>query len=65
MTMTLMLPRARLSAIADPCLGVLVSPGGNIVYWNDTRSRLDMRGGTRVKLALVEEGRPIYFAKRS
>ena len=54
MTMTLMLAKARLSGIADPCLGVLVSPGGNIVYWNDTRSRFDMRGGTRVKLALVE-----------
>jgi hypothetical protein len=54
MTVTISVPNARLFGIEYPCVGVLVSSGGNIIYWSDTRTGLNRRGATTVRLAPAE-----------
>jgi hypothetical protein len=54
MKVTVGVPKARLSGIEDPCVGVLISSGGNIIYWNDSRTSLNQRGVTTVRLAPAE-----------
>jgi hypothetical protein len=54
MKVTVSVPKARLLGVDDPCVGVLISSGGNIVYWNEARTSLNQRGTTTVRLAPVE-----------